>query len=111
MTYSTQQLIVFFGLISLGTILTRVLPFLLFPEKKEIPKYIEYLADVLPYTIIGLLVVYCIKDVSIATTPFALPELISIIIIFILHTWKKNTLLSIGIGSLLYMLLIQYVFT
>jgi branched-subunit amino acid transport protein AzlD len=110
MNYSTTQLIVFFGLVTLGTILTRALPFLLFPENREIPKYMKYLADVLPYTIIGMLVVYCLKDASLLVSPFALPEAISIAVIVLLHLWKKNTLLSIGSGALLYMILVQYVF-
>jgi branched-subunit amino acid transport protein AzlD len=110
MNYTTTQLFIFFGLVSLGTVLTRALPFLLFPEKKEIPKYIKYLADVLPYTIIGMLVVYCLKDISFLKAPHAIPEAISIAAIFGLHIWKKNTLLSIGGGALLYMILVQYVF-
>ncbi|MBH1941873.1 AzlD domain-containing protein [Mobilitalea sibirica] len=110
MTYSSGQLLLFFGLIALGTLITRALPFLLFPEKKEIPKYIKYLADILPFTIIGLLVVYCLKDVTLNRTPYALPEFISILAIIVLHLWKKNTLLSIGGGSLLYMLLVQNIF-
>lgn len=110
MNYSVIQLIIFFSVVSLGTILTRALPFLLFPENRQIPKYIKYLADILPFTIIGMLVVYCLKDVSLMTAPFGLPEAISITVIAILHIWKKNTLLSIGGGALLYMLLVQYVF-
>jgi branched-subunit amino acid transport protein AzlD len=100
----------FFGLVSLATILTRALPFILFPENKRIPKYIKYLSDVLPYTIIGMLVVYCLKDISFRIHPYALPEIISIAVITILHLWRKNTLLSIGIGSFVYIILIQYVF-
>ncbi len=110
MNYSNLQLIFFFGVVSLGTILTRVLPFLLFPEHREIPKYIKYLADILPFTIIGMLVVYCLKNINLTKAPFALPEIISIFLIAVLHIWKKNTLLSIGGGALLYMLLVQYVF-
>jgi len=110
MNYTTSQLILFFSIVSLGTILTRVLPFVIFPEHKEIPKYIKYLADILPFTIIGMLVVYCLKNVSLLRVPFALPEIISIATITILHIWKKNTLLSIGGGALLYMILVQYVF-
>ncbi|MBB2181340.1 AzlD domain-containing protein [Lachnospiraceae bacterium MD1] len=108
MNYTTTQLFIFFGIVVLGTVITRALPFLLFPEKKEIPKYVNYLADILPYTIIGMLVVYCLKDVSILKAPYGLPEAISIVAIIILHIWKKNTLLSIGGGALLYMLLVQY---
>ncbi|HPU63403.1 MAG TPA: AzlD domain-containing protein [Mobilitalea sp.] len=110
MNYSGTQLLLFFGLISLGTIITRVLPFLVFPENKIMPKYIKYLSDVLPFTTIGMLVVYCLKDISFTTNPFALPEIISITVIIILHLVKKNTLLSIGIGTALYMILINYVF-
>ncbi len=110
MNYTNTQLFLFFGLVSLGTIFTRVLPFILFPENKKIPRYIKYLSDVLPYTIIGMLVIYCLKDISFNVRPYALPEIISIAVIAVLHLWKRNTLLSIGIGSVLYIVLIQYVF-
>ncbi len=110
MTYTSFQLFLFFGLISLGTIFTRALPFIIFPENKRIPKYIKYLSDILPYTIIGMLVIYCLKDISITSSPYALPELISIVSIIILHQWKKNSLLSIGLGSAIYILLLRYVF-
>lgn len=110
MNYSNTQLFQFFGLVSLGTIFTRVLPFILFPENKKIPKYINYLSDVLPYTIIGMLVVYCLKNISFNVHPYALPEIISISVITLLHLWKKNTLLSIGVGSILYIVLVQYIF-
>ncbi len=110
MNYTNTELFLFFGLVSLGTFLTRVLPFILFPENKKIPRYIKYLSNFLPYTIIGMLVVYCLKDVSFTVSPYALPEIISIAAIISLHLWKKNTLLSIGLGSVLYMVLIQYVF-
>ncbi|NLK28076.1 MAG: branched-chain amino acid transporter AzlD [Clostridiales bacterium] len=110
MNYTRTQLILFFTIISLGTILTRALPFLLFPEKKEIPKYIKYLADILPYTIIGMLVIYCLKDISFTNPPNGIPEIISIAIIVILHLWKNSTLLSIAGGTLVYMLLVQFIF-
>lgn len=109
MNYTNKQLFLFLGLVSLATIFTRVLPFILFPENKKIPRYIKYLSDVLPYTIIGMLVVYCLKDISFRVSPYAIPEIISIALITILHLWKKNTLLSIGIGSLLYIILIRLV--
>lgn len=110
MNYTNTQLFLFFGLVSLGTIFTRFLPFILFPESKKIPEYIKYLSDVLPYTIIGMLVIYCLKDISFSVRPYALPEIISIAVIAVLHLWRRNTLLSIGIGSVLYIVLIQYVF-
>ena len=90
----------------LGTALTRFLPFFLFPEGKTPPKYISYLGSVLPYAVIGFLVVYSLKDV--AVSPFhGLPETISILFIAVLHKWRKNTLLSIGAGTALYMYLVQ----
>ncbi|MCI8865713.1 MAG: branched-chain amino acid transporter AzlD [Lachnospiraceae bacterium] len=90
----------------LGTALTRFLPFFLFPEGKTPPKYISYLGSVLPYAVIGFLVVYSLKDV--AVSPFhGLPEIISILFIAVLHKWRKNTLLSIGAGTALYMYLVQ----
>lgn len=90
----------------LGTALTRFLPFFLFPEGKTPPKYISYLGSVLPYAVIGFLVVYSLKDV--AVSPFhGLLETISILFIAVLHKWRKNTLLSIGAGTALYMYLVQ----
>lgn len=110
MNYTPVQLFIFFGVITLVTVLTRALPFLLFPEKRAIPKYIKYLANFLPFTIIGMLVVYCLKDVSFSGGTYGIPEGISILAIILLHLWKRNTLLSIGFGSILYMVLVQTVF-
>lgn len=110
MTFTTQQSILFFGIISLTTIFIRILPFLIFPDHKETPKYITYLGEVFPYATIGMLVIYCLKDISLVAAPFGLPEFISIGVIVILHLWKKSTLLSIGAGSALYMILVQFVF-
>lgn len=110
MNYTTVQLLLFYGLVVLGTVLTRALPFILFPEKKLIPKYIRYIADVLPFTIIGMLVIYSLKDISFVNNPHGIPEIISITVTIALHLWKKNTLLSIGGGSLLYMILVQNIF-
>lgn len=96
--------------ITIGTMLTRFLPFLVFPAHKETPPYVKFLGEVLPYAVMGLLVVYCLKDVSFASSVQFLPQLIAIICIILLHTWKKNTLLSIAGGTILYMFLIQIVF-
>lgn len=93
----------------LGTMVTRFLPFLIFPEGKTPPSYITYLGTVLPYAVIGLLVVYCLKD-AFTSGHFAIPELIAILFIAVLHKWKKNTLLSIGAGTVLYMFLVQTFF-
>ena len=104
----TQQIITI-TVVVLGTMATRFLPFIIFPEGKEPPAAITYLGTVLPYAVIGLLVIYCLKDVP-GSGHYGMPELVAIIFIVILHKWKKNTLLSIGGGTVLYMLLVQKIF-
>ncbi|NNJ31430.1 branched-chain amino acid transporter AzlD [Bacteroides xylanolyticus] len=91
----------------LATVLTRFLPFLFFPAGKKTPKYVIYLGNTLPYATIGLLVVYCLRGVSFTVLPYGLPEVLSIAVIAVLHIWKGNSLLSIGGGTVLYMVLIQ----
>lgn len=105
----TQRLITI-GVVILGTVLTRFLPFLLFPAGKPTPKYIQYLGTVLPSAVFGLLVVYCLKNVSLFTGSHGLPELISIAVVAGLHVWKRQMLLSIAGGTVCYMLLVQLVF-
>lgn len=102
--------ILIIGALVLGTVITRFLPFLLFPAGKKTPKYVEFLGKTLPYATIGLLVVYCLKGISFQAYPHALPELIAVLAIVILHRWKGNSLLSIGAGTILYMILVQVVF-
>ncbi len=97
-------------LVALTTLATRAIPFIVFPEGKKIPKAVEYLGKVLPPAVIGMLVVYCFKSVNLLSSPFGLPELIAGISVVVLHLWKRNNLLSIGTGTILYMILIQYVF-
>ena len=94
----------------LVTMSTRFLPFLIFGEKRKTPPIITYLGTVLPCAIMGMLVVYCLKDVSLFSNPFGLPELISCVVVAALHVWKRNSLLSIGGGTVCYMLLVQLVF-
>ncbi len=93
-----------------GTMLTRFLPFLIFPGDKPTPPYIQYLGRVLPFAVTGLLVVYCLRSVSFASPPYGAAEALSILLIFFLHRWKRNMLLSIAGGTALYMILIQFVF-
>lgn len=97
-------------LMILGTLITRFLPFILFPANKETPSYIIYLGKVLPYSMIGLLVVYCFKGVSLTSGSYGIPELLAVLCIVVLHLWRNSTLLSIGFGTLIYMLLVQFVF-
>lgn len=96
--------------IVLGTMLTRFLPFLLFPAGKPTPKLVRKLGRILPAAVFGLLIVYCLKNVSFLSGSHGLPELISIALVTALHLWKRQTLLSIAAGTVCYMLLIQFVF-
>lgn len=94
----------------IGTLVTRFLPFLLFPAGTKTPKFVDYLGKTLPFATMALLVVYCLKGVQITAAPHGLPELIAVAVIVILHWIKGNSLLSIGAGTILYMILVQKVF-
>lgn len=97
-------------MVSLGTMAMRFLPFIIFPAGKPTPKYISYLGRVLPGAIFAMLVVYCLKNVSFVSSPFGLPEIISIIVVVVLHLWKKQMILSMAGGTVVYMLLVQLIF-
>ena len=105
----TQQMITV-GMVVLGTMVTRFLPFILFPGDKPAPKYIQYLGKVLPAAVVGLLVIYSLKDVSILGGSHGIPELIAIAVVVVLHLWKRQMLLSIAAGTVCYMMLVQFVF-
>lgn len=104
------QMLLTVGAVVLGTILTRFLSFWLFPAGKKTPKYVGYLGKVLPAAVFGLLVVYCLKNVSILSGSHGLPELMAISAVVLLHLWKKQMLFSIAGGTVVYMLLVQLVF-
>lgn len=110
MPLTWQQSVIMILVIALTTFLTRALPFILFPANKRTPEYINYLGKVLPFAIIGMLIVYCLKNTSAAAYPYGLPEIISVGAVAVIHLWKRNSLLSIGSGTLIYMLLVQLVF-
>lgn len=105
----TEQMITI-GVVVLGTMLTRFLPFLVFPAGKPTPDYIKYLGRVLPAAVFGMLVIYCLKNVSFLTGSHGLPELIAIAVVVMLHSWKRQMLLSIAGGTVCYMLFVQMVF-
>ena len=92
------------------TFLTRFLPFALFGGGKEVPAVVKALGDLLPPAVIAILVVYCLKSVSVVVSPHGLPEFIAVAVVALLHIWKRNNLLSIGGGTVVYMVLIQIVF-
>ena len=98
------------AVVALVTIGLRFLPFVIFSGNKQTPPFVAYLGRVLPYAIMGMLVVYCLRNVHIAAAPHGLPELISCALVAGLHLWKRNTLISIVGGTACYMLLVQLVF-
>jgi branched-subunit amino acid transport protein AzlD len=110
MLLTPMQTIIMILAVAAGAIMNRFLPFVLFPEGKKVPAYITYLGSVLPPTMMGLLVVYCLKGVSIAKAPFGTPEALAIVVVILMHHWKNNALLSIGGGTAVYMMLLQFVF-
>ena len=110
MTLTFTQTMMIISMVVLGTVITRFLPFLLLRGDKGRHPYIVYLGEVLPYAAIGLLVVYCLKGVNLQAAPFGLPEALAIAFTALLHFWKDNALLSIGAGTVFYMLLVQKVF-
>lgn len=99
-----------FAVIVLVTMLTRFLPFLILSGKKETPAVVSYLGKVLPYAVMAMLVVYCLRGLDFSTPGKYLPELLCTALVAGLHIWKRNTLLSIGVGTVAYMLLVQLVF-
>ena len=110
MPISSMRSICIILAVAVTTFITRVIPFAIFPKGKEIPKVVQYLGKVLPPAVIGMLVIYCFKSVQITAFPFGLPELIAGAVVVLLHIWKRNNLLSIGVGTVLYMVLVQTVF-
>ncbi|MCH5207196.1 MAG: branched-chain amino acid transporter permease [Oscillospiraceae bacterium] len=105
------QTAIMIGAVVLGTMLTRFTPFLVFGGEKPVPKYVGYLGKALPGAALGLLVIYSFKNVDVLVGSHGLPELIALVLIVLLHVWKRNMLLSIAAGTGAYMLLVNFVFT
>ena len=110
MPISVELSLLIILVVALTTFATRVAPFLLFPKGKEIPKTVQYIGKVLTPAIIGMLVVYCLKNTDIIGGSHGIPEFIAVLTVVVLHVWKRNNLLSIGVGTVLYMFLVQVVF-
>jgi branched-subunit amino acid transport protein AzlD len=98
------------AVMALVTALLRFAPFLLFKNQDKRPAIITYLGTVLPYGVMGMLVVYCLKSVSLLSAPYGLPEFLAVAAVVLLHLWRRNTLLSIFGGTAIYMVLVQVVF-
>lgn len=110
MPLSVTHTIIIILVASVCTFATRLFPFALFSGKKEVPKFIKYLGEILPAAIIGALIVYCLKDFTKGDINIIAPQLIAATATALIHIWKKNTLLSIAVGTIGYMLLINFVF-
>lgn len=92
------------------TLLIRAFPFFLFGRNKDLSPSISYLGNILPFAAMGILIVYCLRHVSCFQFPHGAPEALAIILVVLLHLWKRNNLISIGLGTAFYMLLIQQIF-
>ncbi len=109
MTDSGHAMIVIVAM-GLAVLATRIMPVLIFGRGEKVPEYILYLGRVVPYTAMGLLIVYCLRDVPVFDSPHGLPEIISLAVVTATYLWKRNTILSVVIGTVLYMFLVQSVF-
>ena len=105
----TQQIITI-AMVILGTMITRFLPFIAFPAGKETPKYVKYLGLALPGAIFGMLVVYSLKFIDLTTAPYGAAEFLGVLAVVVLHLWKRQMLISIAGGTIVYMILVQMVF-
>ena len=108
MTFSEKLITI--GVIILATLIMRFLPFVIFPDNKPTPKFIQYMGEVLPAAVFSLLIVYSLKSVDIFSGSHGIPEIIAIAITVVAHLWKKQMLISICAGTISYMLLVQFVF-
>lgn len=107
--FSTGETLIIILMVAIGALLTRCLPFIIFGKREQHSKLLDYLGKTLPFATSGMLVVYCLKGVNIKSTPYGIPELISVLMIVLIHNKKRNTLLSIGLGTIIYMILIRII--
>ena len=105
-----EHSIAIISVVAICTLITRALPFWVLGGKREVPEVVKYLGKALPPAIMAILVVYCLKGISIFAGSRGIPEFLSIGLVVVLHLWKRNTLLSIGVGTIFYMILVQFIF-
>lgn len=105
---NTYNSLIIILVVALCTLLTRALPFVIFGGKRNVPGVVSYLGRVLPPAIMAILVVYCMKDLNFRGPTHGMTEIVAALIVIILHLWRKNTLLSIGAGTVCYMFLVQF---
>ncbi len=105
-----RHAVIVIAVMGLAVLATRILPVLVFGRGEKVPEFILYLGRVVPYTAMGLLIVYCLRDVPVLDAPHGLPEIISLAAVTGTYLWKRNTILSVVIGTVLYMFLVQSIF-
>ena len=98
------------AVMGLAVLATRIVPVLIFGRGEKVPEFILYLGRVVPYTAMGLLIVYCLRDMPLLEAPYGLPEIISLAVVTGTYLWKRNTILSVVAGTALYMFLVQSIF-
>ena len=105
-----RHAIIVIAVMGLAVLATRIVPVLIFGRGEKVPEFILYLGRVVPYTAMGLLIVYCLRDMPVLEAPHGLPEIISLAVVTGTYLWKRNTILSVVIGTVLYMFLVQSIF-
>ncbi|MDR2588391.1 MAG: AzlD domain-containing protein [Spirochaetales bacterium] len=106
MNLSSTEAVILIGIMALCTFLTRALPFMLFPARRGLPAFVVELGGSLPCAVIGMLIVYCLKDVSFSSPPYGAPEAVSLAVVILLYLAAKNSLLAIAAGTALYVVLV-----
>ena len=104
---SNKYIIMVIAVMAAVTILLRFLPFVLFDHGKRLPGWVSYLGKVLPPAVMSMLLIYCLRNINLASKNYGLPELICVAAAMLLHGWKRNTLLSIGVSTFMYMIIVQ----
>ena len=104
------EIVITIAIVVAGTLLTRFSAFLIFPPGKKVPDFVQYLGKALPAAVMGMLVVYTFKDTIVLSYPYGVPELIALLVTVGMHVWKRNMFMSIGAGTVVYMILVQAVF-
>lgn len=107
---TSMEMVITVAIVVAGTLLTRFGAFLIFPPGKQAPPFIIFLGKALPAAVMGMLVVYTFKDTVVLSYPYGLPELIAFVVTGGLHMWKRKMLISIAVGTITYMVLVQAVF-
>ena len=107
--YSAMYTIAIIAVVTLMTCLTRGLPYLMFGGKRKLPDIISYISKVFPAAIMIILLLYCLRNIKFTIFPLGLPELVSVALVVFIHLWRKNTFLSVIIGTAFYMILIRQI--